>query len=169
MLILSILLLGVINIKKVILYSLLIIWMTIIFIFSHQKSDESTKESSRVIDLIITITEKINNKKIDDATKEEIYDKLSYPVRKIAHVTVYLILGIITCNLVLLYKINIKEVIILSILICALYASSDEIHQIFVSGRSGKVIDVLLDTCGSTLGILLTYTIYSKNRKNCKK
>lgn len=143
--------------------------MSIIFIFSNQKSDESTKESSRVIDLIITITEKISNKKIDDTKRNEIYEYLSYPVRKIAHVTVYLILGILTSSLVLLYKIDIKEIIIISILICALYASSDEIHQIFVSGRSGKVIDVLLDTCGSTLGILLTYLVFSKNRKNCKK
>lgn len=143
--------------------------MSIIFIFSNQKSDESTKESSRVIDLIITITEKISNKKIDDTKRNEIYEYLSYPVRKIAHVTVYLILGILTSSLVLLYKIDVKEIIIISILICALYASSDEIHQIFVSGRSGKVIDVLLDTCGSTLGILLTYLVFSKNRKNCKK
>lgn len=142
--------------------------MTIIFIFSNQKSDESTKESSRVIDFIITITEKINNKKMDEIKRKEIYEYLSYPVRKAAHVTIYLILGIITCNVVLLYKINIKEIIIISILICALYATSDEIHQIFISGRSGQLIDVILDTCGSTLGILLTYTIYSKNRKNCK-
>ena len=49
------------------------------------------------------------------------------------------------------------------------YASSDEIHQIFVSGRSGNIKDVIIDTCGSYLGIFFTYTIYSKNRKNCKK
>ncbi len=157
------------NMKKIILYILVIIWMVVIFMFSNQKSDESTKQSSRVIDLIITVTEKINNKKLTDIERENIYNVLSHPVRKLAHVTIYLILGIIVCNIVLLYKIDLKNILLLSILFCILYSISDEIHQIFVSGRSGNIKDVIIDTCGSYLGIFFTYTIYSKNRKNCKK
>ena len=58
---------------------------------------------------------------------------------------------------------------------CLLYAATDEYHQTFVPGRSGRVSDVLVDLLGSaigTLGILLILAAgrwilnhYNKNRK----
>lgn len=36
-------------------------------------------------------------------------------------------------------------------LICMIYASTDEFHQTFVDGRSGKSADVLIDTSGTVL------------------
>ena len=56
--------------------------------------------------------------------------------------------------------------IILSILICTLYSISDEFHQLFISGRSGKITDCIYDTFGSTLGISAVYLI---NRKKYNK
>lgn len=53
------------------------------------------------------------------------------------------------------YKIeNIKRVAI-SMIIGILYATSDEIHQAFIPGRGPLFTDVLIDTMGVTLGILL--------------
>ena len=40
-----------------------------------------------------------------------------------------------------------------------IYASSDEIHQLFVPGRAGQVRDVLIDTSGAVAGILLAILI----------
>lgn len=151
--------------KKIILYSLLIIWMTIIFIFSNQKGNESTSSSSRFINTFIDIYEKISNNKLDNQKKEYLNQKLSYPVRKLAHLTVYLILGVLICNIVLLYDLDIKKIILISILFCMMYAVSDEIHQMFVSGRDGRVLDVAIDTIGSIVGILFTLVI-SKNFHN---
>jgi VanZ family protein len=39
--------------------------------------------------------------------------------------------------------------------IAVLYAASDEYHQTFVVGRNGTPVDVLIDTIGALLGILL--------------
>ena len=39
----------------------------------------------------------------------------------------------------------------------ALYAVSDEIHQSFVPSRQGSVRDVLLDSTGAALGLLLVW------------
>ena len=39
--------------------------------------------------------------------------------------------------------------------IATLYAATDELHQIFVPGRTGKVTDILLDSAGALLGVLL--------------
>ena len=41
-------------------------------------------------------------------------------------------------------------------LVGALYAASDELHQRFVSGRSGEIKDVLLDSSGVAFGILIS-------------
>ena len=35
-----------------------------------------------------------------------------------------------------------------------IYASTDEIHQLFVGGRSGRFTDVLIDTAGGFIGIM---------------
>lgn len=53
----------------------------------------------------------------------------------------------------------------LSLLICALYACSDEIHQLMVPGRSGQISDVLLDTAGSLCGILAALLLLVLFRK----
>jgi len=38
---------------------------------------------------------------------------------------------------------------------CVLYAISDETHQIFVPGRSAQISDVLIDSVGAIVGILM--------------
>jgi VanZ family protein len=40
-----------------------------------------------------------------------------------------------------------------------LYAASDEFHQLFVPSRQARVLDVLIDTSGAVLGLLLLWTI----------
>jgi VanZ family protein len=42
-------------------------------------------------------------------------------------------------------------------LFAALYAATDETHQIFVPGRNASVRDVLLDTFGAGLGLAVTW------------
>jgi VanZ family protein len=39
-------------------------------------------------------------------------------------------------------------------MICILYAILDEVHQIFIPGRSGEIRDVFIDSSGSGTGIL---------------
>jgi len=138
---------------------LIILWMIVIFMFSNQKAVESSKLSDGLILRTVRIIEKINHKQYSD---EEILKRFIYPVRKLAHVTIYFILGF----LVYLYikDLKIDNKIIISILICVLYATSDEIHQLFILGRSGEVKDVLIDTLGSVLGILFL-KILKSNKK----
>jgi VanZ family protein len=59
------------------------------------------------------------------------------------------------------FNIN-KKYILYSLLICLIYSISDEVHQIFVPGRSGEVFDVLIDTLGSFIGINILYKIKSR-------
>jgi len=67
-------------------------------------------------------------------------------LRKIAHLTEYAILG------ALLVRALARPW--LAILLGALYATSDEIHQHFVRGRHAAWYDVVIDTVGVTIGVV---------------
>lgn len=49
-----------------------------------------------------------------------------------------------------------KQIYMYSLIICILYACSDEIHQYFV-GRSASVLDVVLDMIGGLSSMPITY------------
>lgn len=150
--------------KKIISIILLLLWMSLIFYFSHQPSYDSDKTSNNVIDKLINIVEKISNYEFNEEELNIINKSLGFPVRKSAHFTIYLILGILFYNLIRLYMNNNSKILIISILMCVIYACSDEIHQLFVFGRSGELRDVLIDFIGSLLGVMIAYKFYK--RKN---
>lgn len=47
-----------------------------------------------------------------------------------------------------------------ALLLVALYAATDELHQTFVPSRQGAVSDVAVDTCGAAVGLLLAAAMY---------
>lgn len=148
--------------KKITIQILLILWMVLIFFFSHQPAIDSDKVSNGVIDKIIHTVEVISGHEFSNNELETISNFLIFPVRKLAHFTLYFILGILIYNTICLYSINNKKILFGSILLCIIYACSDEIHQLFVLGRSGELRDVLIDTLGSSLGILIVSKIINK-------
>ena len=137
--------------------------MIIIFLFSNQKSQDSKKLSNDLITKTIEKVYKLKHEELTDNKKKELKKRYSHITRKMAHIILYLILGIITSKILIERCFSLKEIIIYSLLICIAYAITDEIHQIFINGRSGNIKDVLIDTCGSLLGIILNTII---NRKN---
>jgi len=46
---------------------------------------------------------------------------------------------------------------LLAVVIAGVYAASDEFHQIFVSGRTASVHDVMIDICGATLAQIVIW------------
>ena len=52
-----------------------------------------------------------------------------------------------------------SKYLFLAILASALYACTDELHQLFVPGRTGQIFDVFVDTLGATFGCLLVLGI----------
>ena len=68
-------------------------------------------------------------------------------LRKIAHLSEYAILGALLVRAV--------QRPAVAILAGGLYAVSDELHQHFVRGRHAAWYDVLIDTVGVTIGVLV--------------
>lgn len=154
--------------KDKVLIILAIIWMGVIFMFSAQVSDESKSSSNKVTSAVVNTVISIKKENISEEKRQKIIEDKTFIVRKTAHFTEYFILG-----LILILYLQTKEklttkYIILAIIFCVLYATSDEIHQLFVDGRSCKIIDILIDTFGSSLAILGFTSIY-KITTNLKK
>ncbi len=148
--------------KKTISIILLILWMIIIFSFSSADANKSTGTSDKVITTMIEIKDRITDQETPINEKEIIVRNSSFYVRKIAHITEYLILGFLMFNVLNQYNItNIYYAIIL----CILYSCTDEFHQLFINGRSGSIRDVLIDTIGILFGTYL-YRILILRKKN---
>ena len=47
--------------------------------------------------------------------------------------------------------------ILISIIICFIFGGLDEIHQIFIPGRTARFYDCIIDTLGSSTSILILY------------
>lgn len=149
---------------KVVKICFLVLWMALIFAFSNQKDVESSNVSDGFIDRTVVKIYKIFNENITKEKENEIIEKYTYPIRKLAHYTLYFILGILSFLVVKDYSIN-KKLIIYSLLICFLYACSDEFHQLFIIGRSARVLDVIIDTFGSFCSISIFYIFNKKISK----
>ena len=149
--------------KKIISFIVLILWMIVIFSFSSADANKSTGTSDKVITTMIEIKDKITNNETPNNEKEIIVKNSSFYIRKIAHITEYLILGFLTFNLLKQYSVtNIYYAIGLSIL----YSCTDEFHQLFISGRSGSIRDILIDSIGILIGTYLYKLLFIKNIEN---
>lgn len=148
-------------IRKVIKIILVLLWMVMIFLLSNEEAVKSSKKSDG---LIIKSVELFTGKSLSDQEKEKVLKYLVFPVRKCAHLSLYLILGILVISLLREYMVINTKLVLLSLLICFLYACSDEIHQLFVPGRSGEVRDVLIDILGACLGVSFYYLVFRKKK-----
>lgn len=141
---------------------LLLLWMTVIFMFSSSSSVKSNNTSGKVISSAISVKDKVTSKETKPETKKKIVKKLNYSVRKSAHVFEYFVLGVLALNIFDAF--NIKRKVLFAIILCVLYAASDEFHQLF-TGRTASVTDVLLDSAASIVGIYLLNLIFSRRKK----
>ena len=148
--------------KKTISIMSLILWMIVIFSFSSADANKSTGTSDKVITTMIEIKDKITDQETPINEKEIIVKNSSFYVRKIAHITEYLILGLLMFNA--LKQFNILN-ICYAIILCVLYSCTDEFHQLFINGRSGSFRDVLIDTIGILLGTYLYKILIIKKKK----
>ena len=141
--------------KKVLLWILVIVWMGLIFYYSSESGIESTNKSRGIITKT-NIIEKYQEGS-SESEKEETLETVDIYFRKIAHASVFLVLAILVCFLAKEYTLDIKKILLISILVCFLYSCSDEIHQLYVPGRSAEIRDVIIDNIGTLVGNLIFY------------
>jgi VanZ family protein len=141
---------------------LVIIWMMVIFSFSNEPAVVSDEKSNMVINILNYLGIDLNS----------VFGELAnFIVRKGAHFTEYAVLFLLLNN-ALKDSLSMKNSLLAAILITFLYACSDEFHQTFISGREGKIRDVLIDTSGGAAVLLILYIktlVLGKRKKNSAK
>ena len=121
--------------------------MLLIFWQSQLPARVSAKESGRLVEFILRFIP--GNKAV-----------LTFWVRKTAHFSEYLILGASLDFTVRDYIPHRGKAILPAWAVGTLYAVTDELHQIVVSGRSCELRDMAIDSCGVIVGVLLVTLIF---------
>lgn len=140
----------------IIFWALSVICMGVIFYFSSRTADESSLQSTFLLDIL----QKIFGKSFLDG----------HIIRKLAHFCEFAGLSLLL-NSALIFTKG-KRQMPLAIAITSAYAITDEVHQIFVDGRACQFRDWLIDTSGAITGavaFLIMYIIIDKiinRRKN---
>ena len=155
------------NIIRGILIVLILCVFFVIFGFSNQNSQTSGGTSQKVTEAITKNVKKIQD--LEPKEKEKVIDKIENVIRKIAHYSIYTLLGLLLMGLMSTFKIKEMDKIAVNLIIGVLYASTDEIHQAFVPGRGAQITDVILDSMGVLTGIYITMLFLEVFRRICRK
>lgn len=134
---------------------LAIIWMCVIFYFSAQVSEESSGTSIAFSYRVVSSAGTFFKLHWNDEEIRRISNAIEGYVRKAAHMTEYAVLSVLIYFWLERWKSADLKKSIIAIFLAMLYAASDEFHQLFVQGRTGSVRDVIIDSIGAVLGILL--------------
>ena len=136
---------------------LLLLWCFVIFLFSANKGSDSSKQSGFVVNFII-------EHNLEWFIPEIVRGgSLELNVRKLAHMTEYAILEVL--SYLFLYQVTRRKLIRINRIVTAtvgslvmsfIYACLDEYHQTFVPNRVGSFADVLIDMRGVLAGLIIS-------------
>ncbi len=137
--------------KKLIIFAswaTVIACMAVIFCLSHQTADNSQSLS-------------------DDFAFQLGIPFGSFVVRKLAHFLEFA--GLCTLIVNALFSSYGRFKPVFSFLLTAVYAASDEIHQLFVEGRACRLFDWFVDCSGALCALLCIYLIIFILRKTKRR
>ncbi|MBQ9468538.1 MAG: VanZ family protein [Clostridia bacterium] len=139
-----------------------------IFVFSGEDREKTTAHSAAFAD---NVARQVVNgyEQMSEREKTAETNYIEKTIRKFGHAVEYMALGAFCALFFLTFsgetptirqkKKKRKSVprgllILFSFLFCILYAISDEVHQLFVPGRLGSALDVVLDAAAALTAIL---------------
>ena len=134
------------NIRRMIFLIIALIWAIVIFAFSAKPGDESENQSIKVGMTVCNIfVPGFDN--LQEYEQVDMAKKIDYAI------LAGCVLGAVTPGFIR------GKNGVTAICTAVIYAATDEIHQLFVSGRSGRITDVLIDGCGAVAGTLIILLI----------
>lgn len=96
--------------------------------------------------------------------EQETVQKVNFLIRKMAHIAAFGILALFVWQALNPHKYTYQ----FAWLFATLYGALDEWHQSFIPTRSGKLSDVLIDSLGAVIALLLLYLTRNRIRKRRK-
>ena len=93
-------------------------------------------------------------------------DAMGYPVdvSPIGHFSEYLVFGALLAN-ALRHRLEPGGAAIASVCVVAVYAVTDEFHQLFVPGRACDPMDWLVDVCAAAIAALIAWLVLRRRKR----
>lgn len=135
--------------------TLAIVWMCVIFAFSAQTKEESGAVSESFTYHMVSSTRSFFHLDLSDARVKEIADTIEGLVRKAAHMAEYGFLAVLLYIWIGQWEMSFLRRGGTAVGATAVYAATDEFHQLFVAGRSGRFSDVCIDSAGALAGVVV--------------
>lgn len=141
------------RLKRLLLVCVVLCWLIVIFLLSSQPASHSNDLSQGMTEKVVRAIEKVTDQQLD-------LNQWNHWMRKNAHFFLYFILGVFLMSGLTAFRVRLRRASMYAFGISVVYAITDEVHQLFVDGRGGQVRDVLIDSAGAALGILLFAGLY---------
>lgn len=131
-----------------------------IFGFSSQTGEESGGLSQKVSRKVIELADFFQKEPMSMEEAEIRASAIEFFVRKAAHFSEYALVGFLEFGLAICYIKRTGARIPLTVSVVFLSGFLDELHQYFVPGRWCSLTDVLIDTAGGCMGMLVFFFVY---------
>lgn len=157
------------KIIRIFLAVLIVLNMTAIFSLSAQKAVQSDETSAGFITALCkALVSRFNS--LSPQEKESLVASLSFAVRKGAHMAEFAALSFLCSLFAASFGVKLKN-FAAAFAFAVFYAATDELHQLFVEGRSCQFSDVCVDSVGALLGVgaaillcLLFLRLFKRNK-----
>ncbi len=181
--------------KKILAPLPMLLMLGIIFVFSSQQGETSSSVSNPIAEFIGGVITKVFNKNAS-VENGDFLQNISFYVRKLAHITEFLILTLLTYIPVREFSIKDRFIVatersafalarmkkggyhtnrndlldfgprvVITAAAGVFFAALDEFHQSFVFERTGSPMDVLVDSIGIIIAVLLIVIIHHRKSK----
>ncbi|WMJ85880.1 VanZ family protein [Anaerocolumna sp. MB42-C2] len=147
------------KIKRVWVWVPTILILFIIYSFSAANGIQSSAMSAGLTDKIIHFFVSVPFLDFNSAQEVISLQVLHLFIRKLGHLTEYAALALSMAFALYKYRVNNRRLISCCMVFGFFYAGTDEIHQLFIIGRSGQFMDVLIDCLGMSAGIIFFYVL----------
>lgn len=136
--------------KKIIFTVMTFLWVAVIFSFSLQPGEVSGDISGSFLQKVLEFFVPRVFEQLDTMPQEQL-EIWHTVLRKYAHFTEFAVLGVLSSLTLLQTKVKWRGLSAMAF--CLVIATMDESLQLFVDGRAGRVLDVMIDGVGALVGI----------------
>ena len=147
-------------IKRYVFLALAAICMIVIFGNSAEPATVSSQKSGGAADVVTPIVVP-GYETHPDPVKVKEKQVVERKLRNVAHAGEFAALGVCAVGVAMTFELNKKKLLnmtfrgLAAFVFCVVYAVLDEVHQIFVEGRTFELKDIMNDSLGAIVGVVL--------------
>jgi len=133
--------------------------MLMIFFFSSQPAYDSSELSWSLTEQVVSsVNDRFQLNWTYEEQEQQII-RIEHYIRKLAHFTEFALLAVTLAVPLYHHYVQGVRMFLLVWGFSVIYAFSDEFHQLFVAGRTGRIDDVMIDSAGALFGVLIVWPL----------